>query len=182
MLHLTVSSTTKLTATLAFGGLFGFALSSRVLSRGFDPFRMASYGALVGLPAFMLVIAAAPLQIPALFALGTLLIGFGAGLFGHGTLTATMRLAPRDQAGLALGAWGAVQASAAGVAIALGGAIRDVVAQLSVLAQLGPAAGYDSVYALEIVLLAATLATMFPLLRILAPSAPRTDAVTDASV
>jgi len=182
VLHLTVSSTTKLTATLAFGGLFGFALASRVLSRGFDPFRMASYGALVGLPAFMLVIAAAPLQIPALFALGTLLIGFGAGLFGHGTLTATMRLAPRDQAGLALGAWGAVQASAAGVAIALGGAIRDVVAQLSVLAQLGPAAGYDSVYALEIVLLAATLATMFPLLRILAPSAPRTDAVTDASV
>ena len=36
ILHLTVGSTTKLTATLALGGLFGFALASRVLSRGAD--------------------------------------------------------------------------------------------------------------------------------------------------
>ena len=48
ILHLTVGSTTKLTATLAVGGLFGFALASRVLSRGADPFRMACWGALVG--------------------------------------------------------------------------------------------------------------------------------------
>ena len=53
ILHLTVGETTKLTATLAIGGLFGFGLASRVLSRGFDPFRMASYGALVGIPAFL---------------------------------------------------------------------------------------------------------------------------------
>ena len=33
-----------------------------------------------------------------------------------------------EQAGLALGAWGAVQASAAGIAVALGGIIRDVAA------------------------------------------------------
>ena len=44
------ATTTKLTATLAVGGLIGFGLASRVLSRGFDPFRMACYGALVGSP------------------------------------------------------------------------------------------------------------------------------------
>ena len=161
ILHLAVGDTTKLTATLAVGGLFGFGLASRVLSRGFDPFRMAAYGALVGLPAFVAVIAAAPLDSQWLFALGTALIGFGAGLFGHGTLTATMNLAPSDQTGLALGAWGAVQASAAGVAIALGGIIRDVVASIVP----APALAYDCVYGIEIALLCATLVSMLPLMR-----------------
>jgi BCD family chlorophyll transporter-like MFS transporter len=170
ILHLTVGATTKLTATLAVGGLVGFALASRVLSRGFDPFRMASYGALVGVPAFLSVIFAAPLDSPMLFAFGTLLIGFGAGLFGHGTLTATMNLAPENQTGLALGAWGAVQATAAGVAMALGGILRDVVASLSARdvlgsALAGPATGYTFVYSIEVVLLFATLVAMSPLIR-----------------
>jgi BCD family chlorophyll transporter-like MFS transporter len=169
ILHLSVGDTTKLTAALAVGGLFGFGLASRVLSRGADPFRMASYGALVGIPAFLSVIFAASLATPLysalLFGLGTTLIGFGAGLFGHGTLTATMNAAPKDQAGLALGAWGAVQASAAGVAIALGGILRDVVTALTPESSLGAAAGYDFVYCLEIVLLCATLVTMIPLIR-----------------
>jgi BCD family chlorophyll transporter-like MFS transporter len=165
VLHLTVGDTTKLTATLAMGGLFGFGLASRVLSRGFDPFRMATYGALVGVPAFAAVIMAAPMQMWTLFAVGTLLIGFGAGLFGHGTLTATMQSAPDDQAGLALGAWGAVQASAAGLGVALGGIIRDVVAGMPLQQSYGPATGYTFVYTLEIALLFATLISMMPLLR-----------------
>ena len=165
VLHLTVGGTTKLTATLALGGLCGFAWASRVLSRGADPFRMASYGALIGLPAFSAVILAAPLNSPLLFGLGTMLIGFGAGLFGHGTLTATMNLAPKHQAGLALGAWGAVQASAAGLAIALGGIIRDVVAGAVASTEFGAALAYDAVYSLEILMLLATLITMLPLMR-----------------
>jgi BCD family chlorophyll transporter-like MFS transporter len=67
---------------------------------------------------------------PPLFVAGTWLAGLGAGLFGHGTLTATMRSAPREQVGLALGAWGAVQATAAGIAVALGGIIRDLITAL----------------------------------------------------
>ena len=165
ILHLTVGDTTKLTATLAVGGLAGFGLASRVLSRGADPFGMAAAGALVGLPAFAAVVLSAPLAAPLLFGCGTLLIGFGAGLFGHGTLTATMNAAGRDQAGLALGAWGAVQASAAGIAIATGGVLRDVVAGLAPPTLLGGAAGYDAVYGLEGALLLATLATMVPLCR-----------------
>ena len=165
VLHLSVSATTRLTATLAIGGLFGFALASRILSRGFDPFRMALYGALVGIPAFLCVIFAAPFGSTALFVIGTSLIGFGAGLFGHGTLTATMNLAPKHQTGLALGAWGAVQATAAGLSIALGGIIRDVVASVWESATLGPATGYISVYSIELVLLFATLIAMYPLLR-----------------
>jgi len=165
VLGLTVGDTTKLTATLAVGGLLGFALASRVLSRGFDPFRMAGYGAAVGIPAFAAVIMAGPMGSAPLFAAGTLLIGFGAGLFGHGTLTATMQSAPANQTGLALGAWGAVQASAAGLAIALGGILRDVIGGFAPHAALGAATGYDVVYALEVVLLSATLLAMLPLFK-----------------
>ena len=165
ILHLSVGDTTKLTATLAIGGLLGFGWASRVLSRGADPFRMAACGALIGLPAFASVILAGPLSSAWLFASGTLLIGFGAGLFGHGTLTATMNLAPRSQTGLALGAWGAAQASAAGLAIALGGIIRDLVAGIVAHDGLGAAMAYDVVYCIEIVLLLATLVTMIPLIR-----------------
>ena len=169
VLHLSVGDTTKLTAALAVGGLMGFGWASRVLSRGADPLAMAAYGALAGLPAFAAVILSGLLPHPGvgawLFAAGTLLIGFGAGLFGHGTLTATMNLAPRSQTGLALGAWGAAQASAAGLAIALGGIIRDVVAGFVAQDGFGAALAYDAVYGLEIVLLLVTLVTVLPLLR-----------------
>ncbi len=160
ILGLSVGETTLLTATLAIGGLLGFALASRVLSRGMDPLRLAGIGAAAGVPAFAMVILSAPTAMPSLFAMGTLLIGFGAGLFGHGTLTATMNLAPSSQSGLALGAWGAVQATGAGIAVALGGILRDLAALAG-----GSSFGYTSVYALEIVLLALTMATLRPLLR-----------------
>ena len=176
ILHLPVSATTKLTATFALGGLLGFGYASRVLSRGADPFRMAIAGAIAGIPAFACVIASAPLGSPWLFGIGTLMIGFGGGLFGHGTLTATMNHAPEQQRGLALGAWGAVQASAAGVAVALGGIIRDLVGAGAGVISLpaswhSPAAGYTVVYALEILLLLITIIATLPLLRRLQPAA-----------
>jgi len=161
ILRLAVPDTTKLTATLAAGGLAGFGLASRLLGRGFDPLRLALIGAALGVPAFLAVILAQPFGSIALFALGTASIGFAAGLFGHGTLTATMNRAPAGEAGLSLGAWGAAQASAAGLAIALGGIIRDVLAGRGAT----PASAYHSVYAIEIVLLMLTLLLATPMLR-----------------
>jgi BCD family chlorophyll transporter-like MFS transporter len=162
VLGLAVSRTTLLTAAMAAGGLIGFSLASYVLSRGFDAFRMASLGAMVGVPAFIMIIMAAPLLSPVLFGLGTFLIGFGAGLFGHGTLTATMNSAPKEQRGLALGAWGAVQATAAGIGVALGGVIRDTLSSLDAGSVLTP---YLSVYILEVVLLIAAIVTMNALVK-----------------
>ncbi len=160
ILKLSVSTTTMLTATLALGGLIGFAWASKVLGRGGDAYRMASWGAWVGLPAFAAVIASAPLMSPVLFAAGIFFIGLGAGLFAHGTLTATMQMAPPEQIGLALGAWGAVQATAAGVGMAAGGLVRDGVALGS-----SSVMGYSAVYGLEMVLLLLTLWAMGPLIR-----------------
>lgn len=170
VLRLTVAATTKLTALLALGGLLGFGYASHVLGRGGDPYRAAQNGALIGLPAFALVIMAAPFELPGLFLVGNFLIGFGGALFGHGTLTASMKRAPKEQAGLALGAWGAVQATAAGVAMALSGVLRDLVNVLwgatGDVAGFGSAAiGYIAVYAVEIALLLLTVAVTVPLIR-----------------
>ncbi|MDP4733656.1 MAG: PucC family protein, partial [Limnohabitans sp.] len=91
----------------------------------------------------------------------------GGGLFAHGTLTATMQLAPAGQVGLAMGAWGAVQATAAGVGMAVGGLVRDAVALFST-----PVMGYSAVYLIEMLLLALTLWAMGPLLQPLARPRP----------
>lgn len=168
VLGLAVASTTLLTAVLAGGTLAGFALAARVLGHGGDPCRLAAAGTVVGLGAFSAVVFAAPLHSTLLFQLGTLLIGFGGGLFAVGTLTAAMALDGRAGNGLVLGAWGAVHASAAGVAIALGGALRDGVAALAGRELLGPAlsgpaTAYGVVYHLEIALLFATLVAIGPL-------------------
>lgn len=170
VLLLSVAMTTKLTALLATGGVLGFWFASQVKSDGVGPYRMALTGSIIGVPALGLVIMSAPHNQTSMFILGNFLIGFGGAMFGHGTLTATMDRAPKDQAGLALGAWGSVQATAAGVAMALSGAIRDLVnagteSTQSVWIFEGPAIGYITVYALEIMLLLVAIAALIPLTR-----------------
>jgi BCD family chlorophyll transporter-like MFS transporter len=178
ILHLPVGATTTLTAMMACGALAAFALAARALGRGSSPHKLAAWGVLAGLFAFSCVIFAEPLASPALFRLGATCIGFGAGLFSVGTLTAAMNLENDGLNGLALGAWGAVQASCAGLAIAAGGAIRDIVSSLATQGALGtalasPGVGYSFVYHLELYLLFATLIAIGPLVRT-ARSAPRT--------
>ncbi len=177
ILHLTVGQTTALTALLAVGGCVGFGLAARWLGRGADPYRVAASGALVGLVAFTALIFSAPLGAAPLFATGAALIGFGGGLFAHATLTAAMASARRGQVGLALGVWGAVQASAAGCAIALGGIIRDGVSSLASSGTFGstladPATGYGVVYYIELATLFATLIAVGPLVRYSSDTTP----------
>jgi MFS transporter, BCD family, chlorophyll transporter len=170
VLKLTVGATTVLTGLLAFGTLVGLVLAATQLSSGIDPFRLAGLGVVSGLVAFPFVIFSAAAESAWLFRAGVALIGFGGGLFSVGTLTAAMNMARDGQSGLALGAWGAVQASAAGLAILLGGGLRDLFATLAANGSLGsaitgPAVGYNAVYYIEIILLFATLAALGPLVR-----------------
>ena len=179
VLGLSVSATTLLTAFWALGALAGFGLAARALTRGVDHFRLAARGILVGIMAFSAVIFAAPLGSAALFYAGAAGIGMGAGLFAVATLTAAMAMPTRGIAGggLALGAWGAAQATAAGLAVALGGGIRDIVHQIAMSGRLGeglmtPDIGYSVVYHLEIGLLFLTLAVLGPLVRLRPLDAP----------
>ena len=120
--------------------------------------------------AFAAVVFAEPVGSAALFRVGTTLIGFGGGLFSVGTLLAAMALSKNDN-GLALGAWGAVQATAAGLAIAAGGAAANIIGDLAAHGVMGPAlaspaTGYLFVYHVEIALLFAALVAVGPLARL----------------
>ncbi|MGY6555757.1 MAG: BCD family MFS transporter [Wenzhouxiangella sp.] len=168
VLGLNVSATTLLTAMLAGGALVAFALAARLLGKGCDPHRLAASGLLVGIAAFTVVLLAAPLESALLFRIGTVLIGFGGGLFGVSTLTAAMSMAGDSENGIVLGAWGAVQATALGGGVALGGVLRDIIDSFAVQGLLGPAltgpaVAYGVVYHLEIILLFVTLAILGPL-------------------
>ena len=87
-----------------------------------------------------------------------------------GTLSVAMGMERKEFVGLALGAWGAVQATAAGLSVALGGALRDLVSGLASNGALGtalalPVTGYSFVYHVEMVLLFITLIAIGPLVR-----------------
>jgi BCD family chlorophyll transporter-like MFS transporter len=171
VLGMSVAATTGLTALSSAGTLVGLAWAARHLGRGGDPARMAGLGALVGIFAFAMVIFSAPIDSVELFSLGATLIGFGNGLFAVCTLTAAMALSDAgSKSGLALGAWGAVQASAVGFGILIAGAIRDGVGALAVRGALGPglndpATGYSMVWHMEIGLLFMCLIALGPLAR-----------------
>ncbi|MBO6551247.1 MAG: BCD family MFS transporter [Roseitalea sp.] len=168
VLGLSVSATTLLTAIWAAGTLVGFALAGRWLAMGRDMYRLAGLGAMIGVVAFSAVVFAEPLQSPTLFRIGTALIGLGGGLFAVCTMLAAMEVSDTTDSGIAIGAWGAVQATAIGVGLALGGFIRDAVnfaveAGMTGSALSAPAAGYGVVYHIEIGLLFASLVALGPL-------------------
>lgn len=170
ILGLSVGATTSLTALWAVGMLAGFTYAARALSAGADPHRLAGFGGVAGIGAFLCVLFAGPLHLPALLGIGATFIGAGAGLFSVGTLTAAMALSDAERTGLALGAWGAVQATAAGLAIAIGALVRDAVSSAAVENRFGatlaaPTTGYALVYAIEILLLVAALVALGPLVR-----------------
>ncbi|TNF65050.1 MAG: MFS transporter [Rhodobacteraceae bacterium] len=172
ILGLSVSTTTLLTAMWSAGALLGLAYAAYRLNRGSNPYRLAGLGILSGIWAFTTVIFAGPLNSALLFFSGAGLIGFGGGLFAVSTLMAAMAMPAQGMAGrgLALGAWGAAQATAAGIATALGGGLRDWVGGIAMSGALGeglvtPAAGYSFVYHAEIALLFVTLAVLGPLVR-----------------
>ena len=170
VLGLNVGQTTALSALWSAGMIAGFAIAAKRLDRGGDPYRLAGFGALIGIAAFATVVMSAPLHSVATLCVGAGGIGLGGGLFAVGTLLAAMALAQPGKSGLALGAWGSIQASAAGVAILLSGAIRDGFGALAMSGRLGeglidPATGYSFVWHIEIGLLFATLVALGPLAR-----------------
>ena len=177
VLHMTVGATAGLTGLFALGAVLGLSFAARALPKGMDPCRLAAIGAIIGVPGFVLMSLSAPLGSAALLSVASGVLGLGAGLFGVGVLSAAMGFADAGGGGLALGAWGAVQAGSAGVATLLGAGLRDLIGGLAAKGALGAglagaSAGYLIVFQLEIVLLFATLAALGPLVSRARPSTP----------
>lgn len=182
ILGLSVAATTTLTAVWALGALCGFLVAARAHGRGLDPFRSAARGLLAGIAAFSAVIFAGALDWAPLFYAGAWTIGFGGGIFGVTMLTAAMGLPGQSQtgAGLVLGAFGAAQATAAGLSVFLGGSLRDGIQHLASAGWFGAIGsdelGYTFVYHVEIGLIFATLVALGPLVRLTRydPKTPQT--------
>ncbi len=170
ILGLSVSATTGLTAIMALGAVIAFGLAAYALKRAADPIRLAAVGVLVGVLGFAAVIFASPIESVLLFQAGTMFIGFGEGLFGVGTLSTAMGLRDPSQHGIALGAWGAVFATAEGLSFAVSGIMKDWLSHLVDAGSLGvamsvPSVPYSVVYHLEIFVLFTTLVALGPLVR-----------------
>lgn len=170
ILKFTVAETTALTAIMAFGAVIAFAWAANVMRANTDPIKLASHGAVVGIVGFALIAAASLSKSAFLFRVGVMLIGFGEGLFGVGTLSFAMNIRDASQHGIALGAWGAVFATAEGLSFAVSGITKDWLSHLVSRGALGPgitsaAAPYTVVYLTEIVVLLATLVPLASLLR-----------------
>ena len=168
ILGLSVSQTTLLTGIMAIGAVAAFGLSAVLLRRQRDPIRLAALGVLIGIVGFAMIVFASPLDAPMMFRLGTATIGFGEGFFGVGTLSYAMRLRDPTQHGIALGAWGAVFATAEGLSFALSGVAKDWLSHLVARGALGPVLSvpsvpYSAVYVVEILVLFATLVALGPL-------------------
>ena len=168
---MTVGQTTLLNASLVSGTVCGFAWSAHLLTKGSDPCRVASMGAVFGIVAFSGIVFAPAVESVRLFIVGSMILGLGTGLFAVGMLTAAMELGTGGDSGLALGAWGAVQASAAGLAVAFSGFVRDTVSTFAMHGNFGAtlqtnATGYCFVYSVEIFMLFAALIALGPLVRV----------------
>jgi MFS transporter, BCD family, chlorophyll transporter len=168
---MSVSQTTWLTSLMALGSVCGFAIAAQLLTSGGDPYRVASIGAVLGLFAFAAVAFSPAIDSTALFTTAAIIIGLSSGLFAVGMLTAAMELARDGASGIALGAWGAVQATAAGLAVLCSGFIRDLASTAALQGSFGTtlqsnATGYGLVFTIEIILLFATLITLGPLVRV----------------
>lgn len=163
-LGMSVADTTKLTALFAGGTLVGFGAASRLLGGDTQPATLAVIGTGIGVPGFGAIVFASMGGGIFSFLLGTFLVGLGAGLFGHATLTATMRAAPKTRIGLALGAWGAAQATAAGIGVALAGVVRDIIVGLQGTTGNGAHVPYNAVFMIEGVTLIIAIIVMWPMI------------------
>ena len=171
LLNLSVSATTNLTALWVLGALISLAVAARGFRKKVRPISFCTISLLVGILGFLSIIFSYPMDIVFLYFFGAFLIGFGAGLFAVSTLTMAMGMPVNGSKygkGLALGSWGAAQATAVGVGVALGAIIKDFISKLAYNGYLGEAlnnisTGYSFVYHLEILLIFVTLVVLGPL-------------------
>ncbi len=164
ILGLSVSETTNLTGVWALGALLGLALAANNSKKTVSSVSNAMTALLIGIVGFSAIIFSSPMQFPFLYFLGTLLIGFGTGLFSVSLLIIAMALSSKTNlgSGFILGSWGAAQAIGAGLGIAVGGILRDVVNKIALSGYLGStfennSIGYIFVYHLEILFIFITL-------------------------
>jgi BCD family chlorophyll transporter-like MFS transporter len=149
---MSVRATTRITSI--WGSSFLIALliagflETRVHKRTIA--RWGGWGALVG---FLLIAASGVILRQSIFYTGVVLLGIGSGLSTVSNLSLMLDMTTADKVGLFVGAWGMANAISRLIGSILGGAVRDLVTQISQQ----PLAGYILVFVIEAGLLAISL-------------------------
>jgi len=148
---LSVSATTRITSI--WGGCFLVALlAAGFLERRMGKRGLARLGAWAALAGFAAIAVSGPLAQKSVFYSGVLVLGLGTGFSTVANLSLMLDMTTR-MVGLYMGAWGMAEALARGLGSLLSGGLRDVFSLLTQNAVLG----YVVVFAVQGVMMAATL-------------------------
>ena len=150
--QLSVAETTRITSiwgtffliTLSLGG----AMESRI-----SKFKQARIGGWMGAAAFLLIVLSGSLASLSLFYSGVVVLGLATGLATVSNLSLMLDMTTKERVGMFVGLWGMASALARLVGNVLSGIVRDSVAALTGNALVG----YQSVFAIELLLLLASL-------------------------
>jgi BCD family chlorophyll transporter-like MFS transporter len=149
---MSVKETTRITS------IWGTCVLVALLAAGFLENRLtkrgvAVLGALTAMLGFILVMASGMAASLGVFYSGVVLLGLGTGLATVSNLSLMLDMTTRESVGLFIGAWGMANAVSRLLGTVLGGAIRDIVAQILQ----NPLVGYQVVFGIEAAMLAVSL-------------------------
>ena len=147
-----VQETTRITSVW---GLFTLValLVAGALERRTSKRKVAAWGGWVALLGFVLIALSGILTETRVFYTGVVLLGIGTGLSTVSNLSLMLDMTTVGKVGLFIGAWGMSNAVSRLLGTVLGGAVRDIVTQLSA----NPLTGYILVFGIEAALVALSL-------------------------
>jgi BCD family chlorophyll transporter-like MFS transporter len=159
VLGMPVGQTTRLTAYWGLGVMAAMLVSGLFLIRWLGYLNALRAGIVASLLAFVGLIAAGATGSESLFRGLIVVMGLGTGLAGAGMLTGVLNFTTAVRAGLLMGVWGMANLLGKAAGSLIGGSVVDVMQALTGSAL----AAYGTVFALEIVMLAISLALSFRL-------------------
>ncbi len=148
---LPVEATTRITSIWG-GCVLAMLLAASWLEPWIGKKRVAQMGALLAIGGFALIAGSGFLLNASVFYAGVLLLGCGTGLATTSNLSLMLDMTT-SRVGLYIGAWGIADALARLLGTVMGGVLRDIFAWIT----RSPITGYQVVFALEALLLVASL-------------------------
>jgi BCD family chlorophyll transporter-like MFS transporter len=152
---MTVRQTTRITSI--WGGMVLLAFIAAGLLEGRLPKKtIARAGGWSAVFGFIFIALSGPLQNPSLFYAGIILLGFGTGLSTVSNLGIMLDMTLVGSVGMFIGLWGMASAASRLTGSLLGGALRDLITQVSQ----DPLTGYLVVFVIEAAFLLVSLSML----------------------
>jgi BCD family chlorophyll transporter-like MFS transporter len=149
---MTVQATTRITSLWGGCVLLSILVAGALEGRS-DKRTLAKFGGGSALIGFIIIAASGVMLSQSVFYLGIVLLGIGTGLSTVSNLSLMLDMTMTGKIGLFIGAWGMANAVSRLVGTVLGGAVRDLIAQITQ----SPVLAYQVVFGIEAAFLAVSL-------------------------